>query len=147
MNLECLFAYSYLWAWGFCSMQEYNVHLERLFSETPNNKILLELEECSNNYKETFARLKRYFEYETNTFDSYIFGKTLFNGLEIVYKSDVYTIAEFGKICYQLWNLLPGFLVQEQPFRTLSYADDPLSWGDEKQSRIMYEEAFRFYKG
>ena len=79
MNLECLFAYSYLWAWGFCSMQEYNVHLDRLFSETPNNKILLELEECSNNYKETFARLKRYFEYETNTFDSYIFGKTLFN--------------------------------------------------------------------
>lgn len=102
MNLECLFAYSYLWAWGLCSMQEYNVHLDRLFSETPNNKILLELEECSNNYKETFARLKRYFEYETNTFDSYIFGKTLFNGLEIVYKSDVYTIAEFGKICYQL---------------------------------------------
>ena len=84
MNLECLFAYSYLWAWGFCSMQEYNVHLDRLFSETPNNRVLLELEECSNNYKETFARLKRYFEYETNTFDSYIFGKTLFNGLEIV---------------------------------------------------------------
>ena len=77
MNLECLFAYSYLWAWGLCSMQEYNVHLDRLFSETPNNKILLELEKCSNNYKETFARLKRYFEYETNTFDSYIFGKTL----------------------------------------------------------------------
>ena len=52
-------------------MQEYNVHLDRLFSETPNNKIFLELEECSNNYKETFARLKRYFEYETNTFDSF----------------------------------------------------------------------------
>lgn len=148
MNLECLFAYAYLWAWGFCSMQEYNVHLDRMFSETPNNKILLELEESSNNYKETFARLKRYFEYETDTFDSYIFGKTLFNGLEIAYKSDVYTIAEFGKICYQLWKLLPEFLMQEQPFWTLSYADEPLlSWGDEKQSRILYEEAFRFYKG
>ena len=118
MNLECLFAYAFLWAWGFCSMQEYNVHLDRMFSETPNNKILLELEESSNN-----------------------------NGLEIVYKSNVYTIAEFGKICYQLWKLLPEFLVQEQPFWTLSYADDPLSWGDEKQSRIIYEEAFRFYKG
>lgn len=53
-------------------MQEYNVHLDRLFSETPNNKILLELEECSNNYKETFARLKRYFEYETNTFETVV---------------------------------------------------------------------------
>lgn len=51
--MECLFAYSYLWAWGFCSMQEYNVYLDRMFSETPDNKILLELEECSNNYKET----------------------------------------------------------------------------------------------
>ena len=146
MKLECLFAYSYLWAWGFCSIQEYNVHLDKLFSETPDDEICLALEGCSNNYKETFAHLKRYFEYEVDSFDSYIFGHALFNGLEAAYKSSVYTITEFGYRCYQLWKLLPRFLSQEQPFWILSYADDPLSWGDEEQSKALYEKAFCFYK-
>lgn len=144
--MEYLFAYSYLWAWGFCSMQEYNIHLDSMFSETPNDEVLLELEECSDNCKNTFARLKRFFEYETNTFDSDTFGKILFKGLETAYNSDIYDIAEFGRICYKLWNLLPGFLGHEQPYYVLCYADDPLSWGDEEQTRTLYEDAFNFYK-
>lgn len=39
-----------------------------------------------------------------------------------------------------------AFLDEEQPFWTLSYADDPLSWGDEEQSKALYEEAFDFYR-
>lgn len=144
--MESLFAYSYLWAWGFCSMQKYNACLDKMFSDAPDNEVLLELEECSDNCKNTFARLRRFFEYETNSFDSDKFGKTLFHGLEVAYKSKVYSINEFGSRCYELWNTLPGFLDKQQPFWTLSYADDPLSWGDEKQSRTLYEEAFSFYK-
>ncbi len=144
--MEVLFAYAYLWAFGFCSGQEYNVHLDEMFLNTPDDEVLLELEECWSNYKETFAKLKRYFEYEANSFDSLKFGKILFNGLEAAYKSDVYNMDEFGSRCYELYKMLPGFLEQEQPFWRLSYADDPLSWGDEEQSRILYEEAFSFYK-
>jgi len=144
--MECLFAYSYLWAWGFCSMQEYNVHLDMKFSESPNDDVLLGLEECSDNYKDTFARLNRYFEYETNSFDYYIFGKTLFEGLKIAYKSEDYNIFEFASKCYKLWKLLPKDLSNEEPFFILCYADDPLSWGDEKQTRTLYEQAFEFYK-
>lgn len=36
--------------------------------------------------------------------------------------------------------------VKGEPFHTLSYADDPLSWNDEKQTRKLYEELFEFYK-
>lgn len=144
--MESLFAYSYLWAWGFCSTQKYNECLDKMFSDAPDNELLLELEECSNNYKDTFARLKRFFEYETDYFDSDKFGKILFKGLETAYKSRVYSLAEFGSRCYELWNTLPGFLNKQQPFWTLSYADDSLSWGDEKQSRILYEETFSFYE-
>lgn len=144
--MECLFAYTYLWAWGFCSMQEYNLYLDNMFSETPGNELLLELEECSDNYKNTFARLKRYFEYEANTFDTDKFGKFLFKGLEKAYHSDAYDIVEFGSRCYQLWKLLPGFIDHEQPFYVLCYANDPLSWGDEEQTRTLYRDAFSFYK-
>lgn len=143
--MECLFAYSYLWAWGFFSAEEYNVLLDKMFSESPDKEVLLELEEYSSNYKDTFARLQRYFTYETNTFKSDKFGKTLFKGLEAVYNSDVYSIDEFGRRCYELWRMLPGYLSYEEPFFVLSYADDSLSWGDEKQTRKLYEAAFHFY--
>lgn len=144
--MEHLFAYAYLWALGFCSMQEYNFHLDSMFSAAPDDGVLSELEECSDNYKNTFVRLKKYFEFETNTFDSDQFGETLFKGLETCYNSGVYDIAEFGKRCYELWNLLPDYLNQVQPFNVLCYADDPLSWGDEKQTHTLYTNAFNFYK-
>lgn len=31
------------------------------------------------------------------------------------------------------------------PFFTMCYADDPLSWGDKDQTRELYEQMFRFY--
>lgn len=97
--MESLFAYSYLWAYGFCSIQEYNEHLDILFSLIPDNVVLLELEGCSSNYKDSFARLKRYFDYEINTFNTDNFGQVLFKGLEKAYRSGVYDIADFGKKC------------------------------------------------
>lgn len=127
-------------------VMKHNLYLDSMFSETPGDEVLLELEECSDNYKNTFIRLKRYFEYEINTFDSDKFGKIFFKGLETVYNSGVYDIAEFGSRCYKLWSLLPAFLDYEQPFYVLCYADDPLSWGDEEQTRTLYRDAFSFYK-
>ena len=76
--MESLFAYSYLWAFGFSSLHEYNRHLDELFLANPNDERLLELEECSNNCKDTFARLKWYFDCKSNTFDTDMFGKALF---------------------------------------------------------------------
>lgn len=34
----------------------------------------------------------------------------------------------------------------EEPFHILSYADDCLSYGDEKQCRELYESMFAFYE-
>lgn len=36
-------------------------------------------------------------------------------------------------------------LKSSMPFYILSYADDPLSWGDEKQARELYENAIGYY--
>lgn len=36
--------------------------------------------------------------------------------------------------------------MQIEPFHTLSYDDNPLSWGDEEQTRKIYEDFFDFHK-
>lgn len=148
--MEILFAYSCLWAYGFCSAQEYNIHLDAQFSESPDNDMLLELEYCSGNCKNTFARLNRYFEYETDSFSSYIFGRTLFQGLEAAYRaayrSETFNITDFSKRCDNLWGLLPENIMHDDPFIILSEVYDMLSWGGENESRSLYEEAFDFYK-
>ena len=73
------------------------------------------------------------------------FGKHLFAGLESVYNANTFSIADFGKHCALLWHDIPSELAQTEPFWTLCYADDALSWGDEAQTRTLYEKAFSFY--
>lgn len=46
---------------------------------------------------------------------------------------------------YQLWQYLPSELSEKEPFDILCYADDLLSWGDEKQCRELYEKALFYY--
>lgn len=47
---------------------------------------------------------------------------------------------------YNLWFSLPSNFQDIEPFRVLSFPDDPLSWGDEKQTREIYEGLFEYYK-
>lgn len=53
---------------------------------------------------------------------------------------------KFGEKTYSLWRILPWAVSGEDPFRMLSYADDPLSYGDEEGSKGIYQEIFDFYK-
>lgn len=94
---------------------------------------------------QTYEKLSTYLQYECPEFDSNVFGKALVSGLEKLYKSDTITIQEFGERCYRLWNSLPATINRQEPFWTLSYADDCLSYGDEEQSRSLYEGVFAFY--
>ena len=61
----------------------------------------------------------------------------------IYYESD---IVDFGNRMYELWNRLPDNISNAEPFHTFSYADDCLSYGNEKQCRELYEEAFNYYE-
>lgn len=144
--MEELLAYSYLWTYGFCDKNEYNEVLDQKFLINPTDETLLKLEECSHNYKETFTVLYGYFVNGSRTLDTNLFGKVLFGGLERIYNLNVYTISEFAKKGYQIWEILPESIDHEDPFFALCYADDPLSWGDENQTRNIYEELFKFYK-
>ncbi|MBQ7774455.1 MAG: hypothetical protein IJ379_00905 [Lachnospiraceae bacterium] len=78
-----------------------------------------------------------------NALDCDKFGRELFRLLKPVYeKMDIH---EFGDAMYLLWEGLAGNLQNKEPFWTLSYADDPLSWGDVEQTRKQYEEMLAYY--
>ncbi len=144
--MERLICKSLLWKIGLTTSEDYNKTLDKMFLANSNNDMLLELESCSSNCETTFDVLQRYWKYECNDFSVDTFGKCLLEDLKTTYFSNIFSIENYAKMCYSLWQHLPSELNTIEPFHTLSYADDPLSWNDEEQTRKLYEELFEFYK-
>ena len=145
--MESLIASAFLWKNGVGTYEEYNKILDEKFLENPSSDIFLELEWCSSDCDQTFSVINNLWNYEyLQFFNEDIFGERLFRGLESVYMSNSISFDEFGKRCYQLWNCLPAEINQIEPFWTLSYADDCISYGDDAQARELYEKAFLFYQ-
>lgn len=144
--MEKLICKSLLWKMELSNGEDYNTTLDKMFLENSNNDLLLELESCSSDSDATFDILQRYWKYECGDFSVDDFGKCLLEDLKTVYFSNTFIIAEFGKRCYQLWQQLPSEMHTKEPFHTLSYANEPLSWNDEEQTRKLYEDLFDFYK-
>ena len=131
-----------LWAFGLGGKEEYSAELDRLFLESPEDDFLLELECLGSDRAAAWERLSPLLCGELNVDE---FGRELFARLERLYSQNG-DLAEFGRLCHALWNSLPSSIDTEDPFYALSYADDPLSWGDEKQTRELYQKAFDHYK-
>lgn len=145
-QIEELYAEALLWTCGFHSGERYNKFLDQCFLSEPDNPFYLELEELSRDVRDTIGRIDRYQKYEQQNLDCAAFGRQLFTGLKDAYLSNTFSIQEFGRLSCRLWNLLPKDLLYIEPFWTLEYADDCLSWDDEAQARALYEKAFAFYE-
>ena len=144
--MEKLYAEFLLWLNELNTNEKYESLLHKYFLNAPSDKVLLELEECSSDILRTNAILENYWDSEHKILDVDVFGEYLFSELESIYKFNKFSINEFGKRCYSLWNHLPSHIQQKEPFWTLCYADDCLSWNDETQTRKLYEEAFFFFR-
>lgn len=143
--MEKLVALCYAWAFGLSGKNDYVSELDRLFLKDPEDDILLELECLGDDRAAAWARLG----WLADRVNIDLFGKELFAALEKVYSENRFPLAEFGRRCFELWRALPYHPYQYEhiePFSTLTYADDPLSYGDEGQSRDLYEAAFDYYK-
>lgn len=129
---------------GLIDSSCYLEKLDSYFLNAPKNTTLLELEflyKDINGAIYTLLPLKL-----TNQIDYHHFGKILFQEIEKIYLNNNFTINDFGQKMYLIWNLfIPHPLSEEEPFWTLSYADECLSYGDEKQTRELYEKAFQYY--
>ncbi len=139
--MEELLAYALLYCESIVSEEEYEKRLNELFEENPENDIYLELEFMPS-MKESVLYLRAYIDY--NKFNHSRFGQALMEKLKQYYRC--VSLRKFADAMWLLWKSLPGCLQEEEPFHILSYADDPLSWGDEQQTRELYEDMLCYYE-
>lgn len=135
-----LLAYAILLCERIVSDEFFNDRLDEMFLKTSNDD-LLELE-CMGSAEKAAASVRARFDY--SKLDKERFGRAMMKELNEYCRSCGVT-ERFGKKMCLLWKSLPDCIQHEEPFSVLIYADEPLSWGDEQQSRELYEKAFYYY--
>lgn len=145
--MEILLACILLWSEDYMTQTEYEEILHKLFLEHPEDEFLLELEWNSADFKQTIALVHYYYLEHIDIFDSTIFGSFLFEKLYHIFLQEENDIQRFAEKMYKLWTSLPPLLQHVEPFHALCYADDPLSWGDEQQTKQIYINTFSYYRG
>ena len=80
----------------------------------------------------------------TSCLHAQFLGRSLMSALRPAYAA-ASDLQHFTDHLYILWSCLPTQLSQEQPFWALSYAGEPLSWGDEAQARQLCHTMLRHY--
>lgn len=140
--MEELLVYALLLYEELVTENEYSKRLDELFLKNPEDDDLLYLE-WETDIKKNIIYIRTHIDY--NNLDLERFGRILMSKLKVVYVNCT-DIKYFAGRMYGLWEDLPGNIQDIEPFWTLSYADDPLSWGDEKQTRNIYEHMLNYYK-
>ena len=123
------------------AQNDYNKRLDELFLDNPENDDLLYLE-WETDIRKAVIYIKTHIDY--NNLDYERFGRALMSKLKEIYKNHS-DIRKFASRMFSLWESLPGNIQNTEPFWILSYADDPLSWGDEEQTRSIYEHMLNYY--
>lgn len=142
--IEKLLAAVLLLGEGLIAPEEYQTVLDELFLEAPEDELLLTLE-WTRDLREARKLILSQSGDPSAPLDKESFARFLFQKLEDIWTSGRFTLREFGRHTYRLWEVLPPDIRQEDPLRVLAYADDPLSWHDEQASLSIYEKLFRFY--
>ena len=140
--MEELLVYAILLDEELITEKEYNRRLDELFLNAPENDDLLHLE-WETDIRKAILYVKTHIDYKG--LDMARFGRLLMSKLKVIYL-DCPDIHFFAGRMYHLWQSLPGSIQDIEPFWTLCYADDPLSWGDEQQTRSIYEHMLDYYK-
>ena len=140
--MEELLVYAILLYEEFVTENEYNKRLDELFLNNPENDDFLYLE-WETDITKAILYVRTHIDYKNLNIER--FGQVLMSKLKTIYVNCP-DIKYFADRMYSLWESLPGNIRDIEPFRTLSYADDPLSWGDEKQTRNIYEHMLSYYK-
>ncbi len=140
--MEELFVYAILLYEDLVTENEYSKRLDELFLNNPENGDLLCLE-WETDIKKAIIYIRAHIDY--NNLEIERFGRILMGKLKTAYVNCP-DIKCFASQMYSLWKSLPGNIQYIEPFWALCYADDPLSWGDEEQSRNIYEHMLDYYK-
>lgn len=141
--MQELLPYAYLMDLGLDADNvyiKYGAKLDALLEQYPDNRDVSELE-CISGCGETAAYIFEHTEFPVIHPDG--FGKALMRLLTPIYTSS--DISFFANRMYALWQKLPEPICHSEPFLTLNYADDPLAYGDEAQTRQLCEKMLAYY--
>lgn len=141
--IEKLLSYALLLNSGLMTVKKYEEYLNNEFLKNPDDDLLLELQFLTSDLHSTVRLI--FEECYNNEMDKDIFGEVLLQELKETYYLKSLPMKEFGQRAYLLWKDIPYSISSEEPFHTLSYADDPLSWGDIEQTCKIYEDLFEYY--
>lgn len=128
---------------GFIDKSEYIKHLDGLFLETSDDDLLLELERQISDYQKSKKMIVGYFS--ENKIDYSIFGKYLLEKLRNRYLLHDLSLELFSSKLLNIWGNLSMDISTKQPFWSMSYIGEPLTWGDVKQTRELCEKMFDYY--
>lgn len=140
--MEDLYIFALLLNEEIIPEESYFKRLDELFLGNPKNEILLNLE-WETNISEAMLYIKS--QIDGKIFNDELFGTILMEKIKMYYENNP-NIKIFADKMYLLWKSLPETLQRKEPFFALCYADDPLSWGDEEQTRELYEHMMNYYK-
>ena len=140
--MEELLTYAILLSEELGSESEYYKRLDELFLGNSESDDLLYLE-WETDIKKAVIYMKTHIDY--NNFDFNRFGKILMSKLEAIY-TNCTDIKVFAKRMHSLWESLPENIQNIEPLQALCYADDSLSWGEEDQTKNIYEYVLNYYK-
>ena len=128
---------------GYGSAEEYQRVLNNLWETTSGeyDSFLLELE--SRKYKDAMIYLLHRSPAFFDSGKEDVFGKILMKRLRAIYEQ--IPLDEFGRLAYSVWRMLPETINSKEPFFTMNYADDCLSYGNEQQCRELYEKMFSYF--
>lgn len=141
--MEELLAYAILLYEKIVTEAEYQERLDALFLAHPDDRMLLNLE-CETDIRKAVIYIRTRADYGYISLHPETFSRTLMEILKGYY-TKCPDIREFGSKMYSLWESLPGNLQNQEPFETFCYADNPLYWNNEAQSRSFYEIALAHY--
>ncbi len=144
--MEELLACVFLYREGLLPEEDCRKKVDELFLADPENDFLLELEWNLQSMKEVGVRVWVYCGAHRAALSDEVFGRFLMARLREVYQQEGLDLYTFARRMYSLWKGLPPWLQNVQPFWTLCYADDPLSWGDEAQTRELYQRMLDYYE-
>lgn len=139
--MEELFVYLILFYEKIITYDLYQKKLDLLFIENPNNEVLLNLE-WETDIEKIIVYIRTNVGYQNLNYE--MFGKILMSKLKEYY-NNCPDINIFANKMYSLWKNIPSYIQREEPFCMLSYADDSLAYGDEKQVRFLYEKMLNYY--
>ena len=142
--IETLLVYAYLIDSDSINKSEYEEDLNEIYEKTPNNDLLLELEWCTNDLQKSKEIIFDYY-FNNREIDYNVFGCFLMKKLKNLLSQKDMCIEEFCSRIYNIWSNLPNDIMQEEPFWAMSYADEPLSWGDTQQTYSICGKMFDFY--